>query len=547
MDTEKESTTIQDDLIKKILEFPYETLGIQKGGIYGDETFDKKGYLSDSNINALRERLIKYKIIGFEFGNFGDYSIQYSNQDRNPGQNWCSNPGYTTLKGKYVYAVYIDETGNFYGNLQLTHIIPVGCSKGRNIPWAEELFVNPFIKWVDIGYNPYSNVSYITTSHHWTQYTGNVKPTDAEIQKENKFLNRIDSIIRCKKIGEFAIKSTSILQCTGHPIRHIYSFKNITLAQVEECENIEAEERRKQEEERIKEEIRLIDLTLEDLRRRDIADKNEKLTQILEYQKFLFLSKNKEYLNSTLLSTESKTRPPPNYESYFNYLCSVYGNIYENLNSMINYVISKVATTIELYNIIFTENESEKFLLMFRKHKSTEAFDKLSLAFYENGHLSLKDITTPVVLLSICNVEPIAKYTINMIECRNSLTENLDDVIILLDILKTCIPEGVIPYNRVNILLMRKWITKKDGELWSGGRSRSNITESLEKTVFQLSVTKRLIVNSLYCNKLTELDEEQCYSETIKENIVLLETSQQSFKENDNSTEEENLSDYEEW
>jgi hypothetical protein len=500
MDTEKESTTIQDDLIKKILEFPYETLGIQSHGygLYGDETFDKKGYLSYSNINTLRERLIKYKIIGFEFGNCRDYSIQYSNQDRNPGQNWCSNPGYTTLKGKYVYAVYIDETGNFYGNLQLTHIIPVACSKGRNIPWEEELFVNPFIEWVHIGYNnSYSNVSYISTSHHWTEYTEYVKPTDAEIQKENKFLNRIDSIIPCKKIGEFAIKSTSILQCTGHPIRHRYGFNSITLAQVEECENIETEILRKKEEERIKEEIRLIDLTLEDLRKKELAEKNEKLTQILEYQKFLFLSKNKEYLNSTLLSIESKTRPPPNYESYFNYLCSVYGNIYENLNSMINYFINKVSEITELHNIIFTENESEKFLLMFRKHKSTKAFDKLSLAFYENGHLSLKDITNPIVLLSICNVELIAKYTINMIECRNTLSDNLDDIIILFDILKTCIPEGVIPYNRVNNLLMSEWITKKNKDLW---------TDSIEKTVFQLSVTKRLIVNSIHCNKLTELD-----------------------------------------
>jgi hypothetical protein len=486
-----ESDTIQCGLIKKILEFPYEKLGIQKGGIYGDETFNKEGYLSDSNINALRERLIKYKIIGFEFGNFGDYDIMYDSRQCTPLMNRQYISQCYNLKGKNAYAVYIDETGNCYGNYQLTNIIPISCSKGRSIAWADELFLIPFVTWTRDIPRPYLNQDYET--HHWTELTGLI-PNDKEIQKENDFSERINSVIRCKKIGEFSTKSMYRTECTGNPIRHVFTFKNITLAQVEECENIEAEE------DKIKEEIRLIDLTIEKELKRKFNAKNEKLTQILELQKFIFLMKNKEYINSSILLNESNTRPPPEYESYFKYLCSVYGNIYKNLYSMISYVINSVIEKIDLSEIRFTEHESEKFLLMYRKHKYIESFNELEYTFYKNEYLSLKDIMKPIILLAICNVRSIVKYTIDMIEYRNTLEDNLDDIIILLEVLKNFMPDCVIPFNRIHEILTEKWITKENTDLWKN---------SIEKNIFQLSVTKRLITKSIYCNKFSELDDEK--------------------------------------
>jgi hypothetical protein len=254
MDTE--STTIQDDLIKKILEFPYETLGIQKGGIYGDETFDKNGYLSDSNINSLRERLIKYKIVGFEFGNFGDYRHRYDKDiELAHYAVYFSDKNFDILEGTHVYAVFVDETGNCYGNFQITAIVPLTGREGFSIPWAEELFINPFIKRIEKESaienldniecyygrtkNNYYRMNLIKLCiFHWTKY----RPWDAIDRKvkpkQNIDTKRIFSIIDDKKVFELSMKHKRS-ESEGVPILYyhsIYSFKNIILSQVEEYE-----------------------------------------------------------------------------------------------------------------------------------------------------------------------------------------------------------------------------------------------------------------------------------------------------------------------
>ena len=40
--------------------------------------FDENGYLSSINIENLREKLKKYKIIEFDFGTFGNFNIHYN-------------------------------------------------------------------------------------------------------------------------------------------------------------------------------------------------------------------------------------------------------------------------------------------------------------------------------------------------------------------------------------------------------------------------------------------------------------------------------------
>jgi hypothetical protein len=236
------STTIQGDLIKKILEFPYETLGIQKGGIYGDETFDKEGYLSDSNISTLRRMLIRYEIIGFELGNFGDYEVRYGT-DSNNDISTFGTINLKLLKGSHVYIIYFDETGNCYGNCQITHLIPFKCQQGHKISWNEELFINPFVYWRPYdtsGFDEY-NVG-IGYKYHWKYRKG----CRLDRCKDNKGSNNIDpsriqTVLGCKKLIDIIINQPNI-SSNGEPKIGIYDiFSDITLAQVEECEKIEAE------------------------------------------------------------------------------------------------------------------------------------------------------------------------------------------------------------------------------------------------------------------------------------------------------------------
>jgi hypothetical protein len=461
--------TDQDELLKQILDFPYETLGIKNH----KDKFDKSGYLSELTTKKLLYNLKKYDIIGFEFGTFSEYSVQYNISIKSPPCVFKSQV-IEGINGHHVYAIYVSNTGVCYGNYQISNVIPYACLDGREVYWNEELFNYPFMEWQHTG-RPYQGQNDVLYRYHWTRLRScKCIEKDVNIQDDID-VEGVYSVIRSGgKLFEFSLQNKNI-QSGGFPIKYLYGteFKNITIHQIKECERRENIEKK--------------ELELKEVKHQE----KQKIIEKIKLQKTKFLSENQEYLHIPLYQSELKKDYSSvpfliKYKSYLEYLYDTYGNIYKNLNSMIKFVMNQGA--IDILKIRFDKYESEKFLLLYRKQKELKTFNKLKNIYYTKKYLDLEDITEPSILFSICcssNNDIIEKYTKKLIENRNTLNCDLDNILLLMEILKEFYGEfsNLITVRQRKELLKIDWPVKGDLD-WS---------KSIYEKIFELTLSKGII------------------------------------------------------
>jgi hypothetical protein len=459
--------TDQDELLKQIVDFHYETLEIKNH----NEQFDKSGYLSEFNIKNLLHKLKKYDIIGFEFGIFAEYNVQYNVSIKSPPSTFKSNL-IEGINGHHVYVIYISNTGVCYGNYQISNVIPYACLEGREIDWNKELFVYPFTEWQHTG-RPYQGQNDVLYRYHWTRLRS-CRPIEKDINIQNNIhSDGIYSVLRRGNLFEHSLQNKNI-ESNGFPIKYLHGteFKNITIHQVKKCERVEI--------------IEAKELELREIKQKE----KEKIIEKMKLQKTKFLSENQEYLNVDLYQNELKKDYNScnvplliNYKSYLEYLYNTYGNIYKNLYSMIKFIIKK--EPINILKIKFDKYESEKFLLLYRKQKDVKTFNKLRNIYYIKKYLDIGDIIEPFILFSTCSTKDIiGTYTTTLIEKRNTLDCDLDNILLLMEILK----EFYIDYFNYTLsqkeeLLINNWYIKEDIK-WP---------ESICKKVIELTLSKGII------------------------------------------------------
>ena len=103
--------------------------------------------ISGNDITLLLSNFIKYKIIGFNYGTFGDFEGSCVAPPSPGACNWR----YTSFnyRSSLVYIIYVDIVGNCYGQIQAQRVNTSSYedSNGtgiKKIDWNRELLVKPF-------------------------------------------------------------------------------------------------------------------------------------------------------------------------------------------------------------------------------------------------------------------------------------------------------------------------------------------------------------------------------------------------------------------
>lgn len=94
----------------------------------------------------LMQNLLKYKIIDFKFGKFGEYFFNYDSWYHQYGPGPYDGRITYTKKGYYVYALYLSMDGKIYISYQISNPHEGKGHKTDLMNWKFELFERPFLK-----------------------------------------------------------------------------------------------------------------------------------------------------------------------------------------------------------------------------------------------------------------------------------------------------------------------------------------------------------------------------------------------------------------
>jgi hypothetical protein len=149
---DKELETIYASLIEKIKIFDYKNIGVTFDNGWKPHTASFGLPVADRrmNIDGLIDKFRKYKIVGFNFGKFGNVTGSYeSSSMAMPGNATMCGSQRDAYSWNYVYAIYVDIGGNCYCHVQVTRLSPCYNADNNYISWQKELFVKPFCDGVE--------------------------------------------------------------------------------------------------------------------------------------------------------------------------------------------------------------------------------------------------------------------------------------------------------------------------------------------------------------------------------------------------------------
>jgi len=143
--SEDELESIYHSNIERIKKFDFPKIGITNF-----ITTNKGNILTTNDIdfNSLLNNFRKFKIIGFNFGKFGDFEGWQKNYAPPGAVNWRDSA--CNYYSFFIYAIYVDIVGNCYGQIQVERINQMNQAaffRGeyqKEINWFSELFAKPF-------------------------------------------------------------------------------------------------------------------------------------------------------------------------------------------------------------------------------------------------------------------------------------------------------------------------------------------------------------------------------------------------------------------
>lgn len=137
---------ICESIYEQIMKYNFSNILPGHLSCYHKFTYDLATKEKYTHEKKLKQNLLKYGIIDFKFGKFGEYSFYYDSwyHQHGPGPYFGSHSIYK--KGYYVYALYLSIDGTIYMSYQISnpHEGKGGAPDVMN--WQFELFERPFLK-----------------------------------------------------------------------------------------------------------------------------------------------------------------------------------------------------------------------------------------------------------------------------------------------------------------------------------------------------------------------------------------------------------------